>query len=219
MNNPIRSRFKVKIWKWISLLSLLLGLGVIAGAWLHLNSNAEQSEAANHQVKERYSSVLDKPKPKEVPPRTDVLYPIRPKFGDTIGMLRLPTVGKNLPVIHGTHEDKLEKGVRHHESSVLPGEKDNSVLSGYRDTVFRELGKIKQGDPLVVQTSAGTFTYVVKDIRIVAANDRSIIDPADHAMLTVSTWYPFDHADSAPQRYILIADLIMSKLKIDYQAP
>jgi len=38
--------------------------------------------------------------------------------------------------------DELTKGVGHYKRSVLPGENSNTVLSGHRDTVFREFGEL-----------------------------------------------------------------------------
>lgn len=135
------------------------------------------------------------------------LYPMRPAIGDEIGELYIPRLEVTLPIYHGTNEDELEKGVGHYVGSVLPGEDDNSVLSGHRDTVFRELGKVGEGDTLVVRTSAGEFEYTVSKVRIVDQNDRTVIVPKPKATLTVSTCYPFDFIGSAPERYILVAYL------------
>lgn len=138
-----------------------------------------------------------------------VLYPVRPEKGENIGNLLIPKIGATLPIFHGTDEDELMKGVGHFAGSVLPGENDNSVLSGHRDTVFRELGDVEKGDLLIVETSAGTFTYKVRKTRIVDADDRTVIVPKPKATLTVSTCYPFDFIGSgAPERFILFADLV-----------
>lgn len=94
----------------------------------------------------------------------------------------------------------------------MPGEKDNSVLSGHRDSVFRRLGEVKIGDELIVTTNAGTFTYKVKRIRIVDKDDRTVIVPKPIAPLTVTTCYPFRYVGPAPERYILVAYLSNSKL-------
>lgn len=136
------------------------------------------------------------------------LYPVRPKQGEMIGKLTIPKLEANLPIYHGTDEDELEKGVGHFSGSVLPGERDNSVLSGHRDTVFRKLGDVGKGDLLVVSTEAGNFTYKVRRVRIVDADDRTVIVPTPRATLTVSTCYPFNFIGDAPERYILVADLI-----------
>ncbi|MCC3648445.1 class D sortase [Cytobacillus oceanisediminis] len=140
-----------------------------------------------------------------------VLYPDKPEIGEEIGELYIPKIKSVLPIIHGTDEDELEKGVGHYAGSVMPGEKDNSVLSGHRDTVFRRLGEVGEGDMLEVTTKAGTFEYRVNKVRIVDADDRTVIVPKPRAMLTVTTCYPFDFIGDAPQRYILVAHLVSKK--------
>lgn len=140
------------------------------------------------------------------------LYAVRPNKGENIGNLLIPKLNATLPIFHGTDEDELERGVGHFEKSVLPGEQDNSVLSGHRDTVFRKLGEVGKGDKLIVETSAGTFTYRIRHVRIVDKDDRTVIVPKPRATLTVSTCYPFDFIGASPERYILVADLITQKL-------
>lgn len=140
----------------------------------------------------------------------DISYPSDPQIGDLMGELIIPKLGASLPIIHGTDEDELEKGVGHYAGSVMPGQSDNSVLSGHRDTVFRELGQVGKGDQFIVQTADGTFTYRVRQVRIVDEDDRTVIVPKPRATLTVSTCYPFDFIGYAPERYILVADLISS---------
>lgn len=140
----------------------------------------------------------------------DIHYPSNPQIGDLMGELIIPKLGASLPIIHGTDEDELEQGVGHFAGSVLPGQDDNSVLSGHRDTVFRDLGKVGKGDEFIVNTADGTFTYRVRQVRIVDEDDRTVIVPKPRATLTVSTCYPFDFVGYAPERYILVADLVSS---------
>lgn len=143
--------------------------------------------------------------------RKEAVYLEQPEQGDMIGDLIIPKLDATLPIIHGTDEEELEKGVGHFAESVLPGMKDNSVLSGHRDTVFRRLGEVGKGDLLIVETVAGKFTYKVRQVRIVDEDDRTVIVPKPRATLTVSTCYPFDFVGYAPERYILVADLISSE--------
>jgi sortase A len=140
------------------------------------------------------------------------LYAERPKQGENIGNLFIPKLNAKLPIFHGTDEEELEKGVGHFSGSVLPGENDNSVLSGHRDTVFRKLGEVGKGDLLIVNTTAGKFTYKVKNVRIVDKDDRTVIVPKPRATLTVSTCYPFNFIGASPKRYILVANLVSSNL-------
>ncbi|MBT2717616.1 sortase [Bacillus sp. ISL-57] len=93
---------------------------------------------------------------------------------------------------------------------VLPCEKDNSVLPGHRDTIFRDLGEVGKGDLLIAKT-AGTFTYKVRKVRIVDADDRTVIVPKPKATLTVTACYPFSYIGSAQELYVLVADLLKSE--------
>jgi len=164
-----------------------------------------KTESPSGQIHEtKQSSASIKPTKKE-------LYPVRPKMGEEIGELYIPKLNATLPIFHGTNEDELEKGVGHFADSVLPGEKDNSVLSGHRDTVFRRLGQVGEGDLLIVRTLAGEFTYKINKVRIVDKDDRTVIVPKPRATLTVSTCYPFTFIGAAPERYVLVAYLSSKK--------
>ncbi|PUB11152.1 sortase A [Paenisporosarcina sp. OV554] len=189
---------------------------VLVGLWLFYNNISsfskgffagEKIETKGASEVPKISSAIPKSAHKEEP-----LYAERPKMGEEIGTLYIPKLESELPIFHGTNEDELEKGVGHFEDSVLPGEKDNSILSGHRDTVFRNLGKVGKGDELQVTTAAGTFTYKVMKVRIVDEDDRTVIVPKPRAVLTVSTCYPFDFIGAAPERYILEAYLVSSVL-------
>jgi sortase A len=171
----------------------------------YLIFKTEQVKADDYQSKPAINE-------KNLERKNEVMYPVRPKAGENIGELIIPKLGASLPIFHGTDEEELEKGVGHYSKSVLPGENDNSVLSGHRDTVFRKLGEVGKGDLLVVETEAGTFTYKVKNVRIVDKNDRTVIVPKPRATLTVSTCYPFDFIGSSPERYILVANLVSKQL-------
>jgi sortase A len=141
------------------------------------------------------------------------LYPVYPAEGDNIGSLTIPALKRKLPIIQGTGENELKKGVGHFTQSVLPGENDNCVLSAHRETFFRQLGNLNIGDLLIVQTSAGTFTYEINGTRIVHEDDRTVIVPTDHAVLTLTTCYPFYTPGYSPDRYIVSADLVKRIIK------
>ncbi|MGB4593975.1 MAG: class D sortase [Coriobacteriia bacterium] len=150
----------------------------------------------------------DAVRPLDVPDADEVVYADYPAVGDVIGSLSIPALEQTFPIVEGTGDGELKRGVGHFAQSVLPGVNDNCVLSGHRDTVFTDLGKLKTGDQLVVETSAGTFIYEISRIRIVDKDDKTVIVPTNHAVLTVTTCYPFNYVGSAPDRYILVADLV-----------
>jgi sortase A len=143
------------------------------------------------------------------PPQSSTSVEV-PRIGDEIGSLTIPRLNQTFPIYHGTTEETLKKGVGHYEQSVLPGERNNSVLSGHRDTVFRGLRHLREKDSLVVSTQDGEFVYKIRRIRIVNKNDRSVIVPKPKATLTITTCYPFYFIGDANERYIIVADLIKS---------
>ena len=136
---------------------------------------------------------------------------VRPATGVRFGFLVIPALNQTLPIVEGTEGAQLERGVGHFERSAMPGSANNCVLSGHRDTVFTELGKIGVGDQLIAVTPAGEFTYQVRQVRIVDKDDRTVIVPTNHAVLTVTTCYPFSYVGTAPNRYVLVADLVGRK--------
>lgn len=127
----------------------------------------------------------------------------KPKVGEIIGSLTIPRIKSTLPIIEGTGSKELKRGVGHYIGSVIPGVSDNSVLAGHRDSVFRRLGEVKIRDLITVKNDYGTFVYEVNKIRIVEANDRTVIVPTKEAVLTLSTCYPFRFVGNAPKRFIV----------------
>lgn len=137
-------------------------------------------------------------------------YPENPAVGEVLGMLSIPALGQTFAVIEGTGDEELKQGVGHMLDTAMPGEPDNCVISGHRDTVFSDLGKLDEGDQIILQTAAGTFVYEIGQIRIVDKDDLTVVVPADRAVLLISTCYPFKYVGSAPDRYVLVANLVES---------
>lgn len=198
---------KVKLW-WdkLSLITVLSVAFMVFGIGFIFWSTFNIWSQSNYTVKATPSHYLAPTSSPDKP-----LYPVYPVDGDSIGSLTIPALNQKLPLIQGTGVNELKKGVGHFIQSVLPGEKDNCVLSGHRDTVFSKMGNLKVGDQLIIQTSAGIFTYKVSGTRIVDKDDKTVIVPTKHAVLTLTTCYPFNFIGNAPDRYIVSADLIKSK--------
>lgn len=132
--------------------------------------------------------------------------PLKPDFGDTVGLLAIPKLEAELPIVEGTDPDDLEKGVGHYKGSYFPGEDGQIILSGHRDTVFRKLGELKTGDIFEIQLQKGSFKYEITGHKIVDADDTSVVTlQKEKEELIVSTCYPFRYVGNAPQRYVLYA--------------
>lgn len=128
------------------------------------------------------------------------------KEGDTIGILYIPRLDRELPIIEGTDEEELAEGVGHYSGTGFPGENKQILLSGHRDTVFRQFDQLENGDEFHIKMTHGTFKYEMRDHTIVDAFDTTIIDPnRTEEVLTISTCYPFTYIGNAPDRYVIFA--------------
>ncbi|PAD67583.1 hypothetical protein CHH83_18100 [Bacillus sp. 7586-K] len=131
--------------------------------------------------------------------------------GKKVAKLNIPKIASSFDVFWNTDESTLDKGVGMYVSewTTIPNDiGGHTVLSGHRDTVFTELGELKQGDTMTVEYEGESFTYKIKDIWITDANDRTVIVKKDKPTLTLTTCYPFDFIGSAPDRYIIQAELV-----------
>jgi len=127
--------------------------------------------------------------------------------GDVIGLLEIPSLKKEIPIIEGTDLPQLKKGAGHYIGSALPGEHGQVFIAGHRDTVFRGLGNLKKGGLIIIRMPYGTFKYKMVGSKIVKSDDRSIINlHAQKDTLVLATCYPFLFVGHAPDRYILYAE-------------
>jgi len=129
-------------------------------------------------------------------------------FAPAIAILRIPKIHVEVPVLEGTDDLTLNRGVGHVIGTASPREIGNMAIAGHRDGFFRGLKDIALGDTVEVVTSRGTETYTIDRITIVDRTDISVLAPSPQASLTLITCYPFYFIGSAPKRYIVRASLV-----------
>ena len=122
-----------------------------------------------------------------------------------LAVLRIPKIGLEVPVLDGTDEHRLNRGVGRIEGTALPGQPGNLGIAGHRDGFFRGLKDIGIGDAVELEMLDGTLTYLVDDIRIVDPTDVTVLTTTDSPVITMVTCYPFYYVGSAPRRYIVRA--------------
>ena len=131
-----------------------------------------------------------------------------PRFGEKFADLIIDKASINVPVFHGDSEEQLLKGAGHFNGSRFPGEGSNVVLAGHRNSVFKGLKNVSKGDTIVLNTTYGKYVYKISEIKITKGNDDSIVQPLDSEKLTLYTCYPFNYIGNAPNRYVVISDLV-----------
>jgi sortase A len=124
-----------------------------------------------------------------------------------LAILRIPRIHFEGPVLEGTDDISLNRGVGHIEETARPGADGNSGIAGHRDGYFRGLKDIGPGDVIELETVRATEVYRVERTWIVDPEDVSVLDPTPIRSLTLVTCYPFYFVGSAPQRFIVRAVL------------
>lgn len=195
----------------ISLFSIgLILLSIGAYQWMHTQSAQKDSLTEAHVLlaksKDLPEQTIDLPSKTRAARPEQMENVFSPNTGDTVGILYIPRLDAELPIVEGTDEDELAKGVGHYKGTAYPLENDQIVLSGHRDTVFRHLGELEFGDILTILLPYGEFSYAITDTKIVDSDDPTVIVPtAPKEVLTLTTCYPFSYIGNAPERYIITA--------------
>ena len=130
-----------------------------------------------------------------------------PAPGAWIARLEVPSVKLATTVLEGTDDGTLSRGSGHIEDTPFPGRTGNVGIAGHRDTVFRPLRNIHLGDALNLITADRVYHYKISKTLIVGPDDVYVLDPTEHATLTLVTCYPFEFVGHAPRRFIVQADL------------
>ncbi len=130
---------------------------------------------------------------------------LKKRFDLPLAVLRIPKIGLEVPVLEGTDDLTLNRGVGHIEGTPQPGEAGNSGIAGHRDGFFRGLKDIAVGDRIGLVTLVGNESYEVDRITIVSPDDVSVLADSGEPSLTLVTCYPFYFVGDAPRRYIVRA--------------
>lgn len=194
--------FLKRILNILATILLITGMGLVIYSLTEIFKGEQEVKKARAEAEEILQQQPDEKTKKEKLTADDFHFAV----GDTIGLLYIPKLDRDLPIIEGTNPEELDRGVGHYLGTAFPGQKDQIVLSGHRDTVFRNFDQLVIGDTFVLKLPYGTFEYEIFDTEIVPADDTTVIrSTAPEEILTVTTCYPFYFIGNAPDRFIFYA--------------
>lgn len=111
--------------------------------------------------------------------------------------LRIPGIGVDLPVYHGTSDEVLETGLGHLEGTALPvgGVGTRSVITGHRglasSELFTHLDQVEAGDVFTIEVFGEVLSYRVVETEVVAPDDtRAVYPDANRDLVTLVTCTP-----------------------------
>jgi len=186
--------------KWLEWALIAIGCGCIAVTGVRLMDAASFQQTAGQALERELTERAP------VPFSADAPAPGRRVVNDAlIGRVEIPRLHLSVVVMEGDDDATLARAVGHVPGTALPWESGNAVLAGHRDTFFRPLRNLRDGDEIRVTTIRGTFPYRVISTEIVEPDDVSVLAPTASRSLTLVTCYPFLYVGRAPQRFIVHA--------------
>ena len=112
-----------------------------------------------------------------------------------------------LYVLAGASGEAMAFGPAHVSSSARPGEADNVVIAGHRDTHFAALRTLETGDRLRLEDGTGAARdYEVVATAVVHESRTDLLERTGRPELTLITCFPFDAVvPGGPERYVVHA--------------
>lgn len=124
--------------------------------------------------------------------------------------LSMPSIGASMDVheifVVNDEWQVAEYAAGFHTGTALPGTVGNTVISGHaglRGAVFKDLGRLKPGDDLIVESSGWRYVYRVRGSTSVWPHQVEVMDPTPSPVLTLITCTNWD-----TQRLVVVADLV-----------
>ena len=127
--------------------------------------------------------------------------------GAALTRMSIPRINLDAIVLEGASSRQLSAGPGHVTATAMPGEQGNAVITAHRDTFFRHIFELDQGDEIVVRRNGQLFRYEVTGKKIVTPEDVSVLKPTSDAQLTLITCYPIYYIGPAPKRLVVLSRL------------
>ncbi|OED42466.1 sortase, marine proteobacterial type [Chromatiales bacterium (ex Bugula neritina AB1)] len=131
-----------------------------------------------------------------------------------VARLNVDRLGLQTWVLSGATGNVLAFGPGLATGSSQPGHRGVTLIGGHRDTHFKPLQHIKNGDVIDLQgLDRQWHRYRVTSIDIADSRTESIISDTPEATLLLVTCYPFNALTSGgPLRYVVEAELLATKI-------
>ena len=135
----------------------------------------------------------------------------KPRLGRTVAVVSIPSIGVDVQLLYGIHDNALSRGLGLWPGTGLPGKPGNAVVAGHRTShgaPMRDIDKLRVGDRVYVTTTGKkqiTHEYRITKRQIVKPDAMWITRPTKSSTLTIFACHP---PHSIAYRYVIFAKLV-----------
>ena len=212
MSENRRDKRSVSVWR-----TVLLCIGCLAlGAALALLLQEKPLEPASPAPSDVLQSEAEPPEPEEYPalePAADEaaqpqlsVSAGRAAYADEAMRLVIPKLAVDIPVLVGTEQTVLRRGVGLYEYAGLPNEPEANVsIAGHRngvyngnitdDVPFYYINTLTENDYLYLEYGGQAYQYLWECAEVIEPDDWSVIAPQGFGCVTLTTCTPIGVAD------------------------
>ncbi|MEN9849831.1 MAG: hypothetical protein RL368_2571 [Pseudomonadota bacterium] len=123
-----------------------------------------------------------------------------------LARLSIPQLNFERVILARASEGVSSYALGHLDSSAIPGELGNSILSVHPDTDLRILQNLHVGDLLVLESlRSGLWRYKVSDIQVVEKSNMQLLTPIMNRRLTLISCYSCT-SERDLWRYVIVAE-------------
>lgn len=117
-----------------------------------------------------------------------------PAYGSKYATINIPKIDIKLPVYYGDTLKILKYGVGTYFGAFFPGESGTIIMPSHNALDgFGRLPGLEKGDDIIIETTYGTFKYIVDSYKIVKETETSAFPIQDEKeMLILYTCYPIN---------------------------
>ena len=178
---------------------------------LHADFNAQKQQELEQVIRQ------DKEINSQSPRRSESNIGSSALQKDKVNSLIIPAITLNESITEGQNPAiALKEGIWRWPGGSTPDNGGNTVLAGHRFTysdpkgVFYFLNRIKVNDIIGLKWDNYTYSYRVKEVKVVSTNQTEILEPTEFPTLTLYTctplWNPKD-------RLVVVAEQEAGELK------
>lgn len=188
---------------------ILIGAGI--GALVFVAAARIDAADGERSAREQLATRFAERSPHAMPPDTAEWSEARrvawqasreAESGTPLGVLSIASRGLSVPLLEGTDEVTLNRGVGRVAGTRI---ETNLGIAGHRDGFFRGLRHVVPGDRIQLEIPGAAYEYEVRSVSVVAPEDVHVLDATPEPTLTLVTCFPFFTLGPAPQRFIVHA--------------